>query len=114
MAGDAAGVLDPYSGEGQATALASGLLAGELAARCLEGALPRAELGRAYAEAWRARFARPFAWNAAFRALLLRPALGALGARLAGERLARFAVARIYTPLEPSGVKIPSSSFAGR
>jgi flavin-dependent dehydrogenase len=103
-----------YSGEGQATALASGLLVGEMAARCLAGDLSPAALPQRYLEAWRERFARPFAWNAAFRGLLLHPALGALGARVAGERLARFALARIYTPLAPSGVKIPSSSLAGR
>src|SRR5207237_5725359 len=39
MAGDAAGVLDPFSGEGQSAALASGILAAETAERLLAGEL---------------------------------------------------------------------------
>lgn len=92
MVGDAAGMLDPFSGQGQAAALASGLLAGEMAARCLSGEIAPADLPRAYSAAWRARFAGRFAWSALFRRFMLHPTLGALAGRLAGERLARLAL----------------------
>jgi len=92
MAGDAAGVLDPFSGEGQSAALASGILAAETADRFLSGELSREECARAYSEAWRRRFARRFAWSAAFRRLMLNPAIGAIAGRIAGKRLVRFAI----------------------
>ncbi len=95
MAGDAAGVLDPFSGEGQAAALASGILAGETIERVLSGALAPAELERTYDRLWKERFGRRFAWSALFRRLMLRPALGALAARLVGERLVRFGIKSI-------------------
>jgi len=92
MAGDAAGVLDPFSGEGQAAAVASGILAAETAERLLSGELSREECARAYSEAWRRRFARRFAWSAAFRRLMLNRRIGAIAGRIAGKRLVRFAI----------------------
>jgi len=92
MAGDAAGVIDPFSGEGQAAALASGILAAETAERLLSGELLREECARAYARAWRDRFGRRFAWSAAFRRLMLNRRIGAIAGRLAGERLVKFAI----------------------
>lgn len=92
MAGDAAGVIDPFSGEGQAAALASGILAGETAERLLSGELSREECARVYAEAWRKRFTRRFAWSAAFRRLVLNGTVGAIAGRLAGENLVRLAI----------------------
>jgi flavin-dependent dehydrogenase len=92
MVGDAAGVLDPFSGEGQAAALASGILAGETAARRLRGSIAAAALSRVYSDAWRDRFARHFAWSALFRRLMLHPTLGALAGRLAGQRLVSLAI----------------------
>jgi flavin-dependent dehydrogenase len=92
MAGDAAGVLDPFSGEGQAAALASGILAAETAEQLLSGELSREECARAYSEAWRRRFARRFAWSAAFRRLMLNRQIGAIAGRIAGKRLVRFAI----------------------
>ncbi|MGH9400352.1 MAG: NAD(P)/FAD-dependent oxidoreductase, partial [Thermoanaerobaculia bacterium] len=102
MAGDAAGVLDPFSGEGQAAALGSGLLAGQIAARRLNGAIAAEDLPRVYTRAWRAAFARPFTWSALFRRFMLHPTLGALGARLAGERLVRLALDTFPSP-PPAG-----------
>lgn len=93
MAGDAAGVLDPFSGEGQAAALASGILAAETAERLLSGELSREDCARAYSEAWRQRFARRFAWSAAFRRLMLNRWIGAVAGRVAGKSLVRFAIA---------------------
>ena len=92
MAGDAAGVLDPFSGEGMAAALASGILAADVVERQLAGELSRDEAARAYEAEWRRRFARRFAWSAAFRRLILHPTIGAVAGRLAGERLVRFAI----------------------
>lgn len=92
MAGDAAGVIDPFSGEGQAAALASGILAAEAAERFLSGELSREKCSRSYAKAWRDRFGRRFAWSAAFRRLVLNGRIGAIAGRLAGERLVTFAV----------------------
>lgn len=90
MAGDAAGVLDPFSGEGQATALTSGILAAETVVRLLTGELTPREAVQAYEEAWRRRFAKRFAWSAAFRCLVLHPRLGAVAGRLLGSGLVRF------------------------
>jgi flavin-dependent dehydrogenase len=101
MVGDAAGVVDPFSGEGQAIALASGLLAGETASRWLSGGLAHGDLAGTYGSLWRDRFAGRFAWSAVFRRILLSSGLGALGGRLAGRRLARFAVSRLRAPSLP-------------
>jgi flavin-dependent dehydrogenase len=95
MVGDAAGVLDPFSGQGQAAALASGVLAGDTAAEFLEGRLPASALLPEYELAWRSRFSRGFAWNAAFRSLMLDPKLGGLAARLAGESLVRLGIRKL-------------------
>jgi flavin-dependent dehydrogenase len=101
MVGDAAGVVDPFSGEGQAIALASGLLAGETSARFLDGELQTDELTRSYAKRWRDNFAGRFAWSAIFRRFLLSSGLGAVGGRLAGRSLALFAVSRLRAPSLP-------------
>ena len=93
MAGDAAGVIDPFSGEGQSSALASGILAAETVLRLLAGDLSPRQHTRAYAKAWKKRFGKRFAWSAFFRRMVLSPGLGNLAARVAGERLIRFAIA---------------------
>jgi menaquinone-9 beta-reductase len=98
MAGDAAGVIDPFSGEGQAAALASGILAAETADRHLSGELSSEECARAYAKAWRDRFGRRFVWSAVFRRLMLNRTFGALASRLAGVRLVRFAISATQRP----------------
>jgi flavin-dependent dehydrogenase len=92
MAGDAAGVLDPFSGEGQSAALASGILAAETVEQQLSGELTQEECARAYAERWKKRFARRFGWSAAFRRLILNRGIGAVAERLAGEQIVRFAI----------------------
>ncbi|HEY6930072.1 MAG TPA: NAD(P)/FAD-dependent oxidoreductase [Thermoanaerobaculia bacterium] len=92
MAGDAAGVIDPFSGEGQATALASGILAADTIERSLAGELAASEVASAYANAWKNRFASRFAWSRLFRHLMLTPSVGAIAARLAGERLVSLAL----------------------
>ncbi len=96
MAGDAAGVIDPFSGQGQAAALFTGILAAETALALLEGRLAAGRYLAAYEEAWRRRFSRRFAWSAALRRLVLSPALGRIAGRLAGERTIRFAIRRLW------------------
>ena len=95
MAGDAAGVLDPFSGEGQSSALASGILAGETALELLRGERTAASCLASYEAAWRRRFGKRFAWSAMLRGLILDPRLGRLAACLAGERLVRFGIGRL-------------------
>jgi flavin-dependent dehydrogenase len=95
LAGDAAGVIDPFSGEGQAAALDSGILAGETTERFLGGELSPETCAATYARAWRERFHRRFLWSALLRRLILDPRLGAAAARLAGEHLVRFGLGRL-------------------
>jgi len=92
MAGDAAGVIDPFSGEGQAAALASGILAGETIERALAGNLSPAQTAALYARAWKSSNARRFTWSSLLRRFILHPRLGAAAAGLAGEKLVGFAM----------------------
>jgi len=92
MAGDAAGVLDPFSGEGQSAALASGILAAETLHAALSGDIPLARAAPAYARAWKRRFAYRFGWTALLRSLMLRPRAGAIARRLGGDRIIAFAL----------------------
>ncbi len=95
MVGDAAGVIDPFSGEGQAGALRSGILAAEILSRGLDGQISLDDVAGIYARAWRERFSRAFGWGSVFRRLMLQPAAAAVAARVAGPRLLRFATARL-------------------
>jgi flavin-dependent dehydrogenase len=95
MVGDAAGVIDPFSGEGQAAALASGLLAAETLELLFRGEASPSEIARLYAAAWRKRFERRFSWSAAMRRLMLHPSVAGLAARLAGRRVAAFAIEKL-------------------
>jgi len=95
MVGDAAGVIDPFSGEGQASALASGILAADVVRRGFGGEIPLDAIPAEYARTWRAAFRRRFAWSAAFRRLMLSPTAGGWAARLAGPGVARFAIGRL-------------------
>ncbi|HYX19972.1 MAG TPA: hypothetical protein VFA98_03910, partial [Thermoanaerobaculia bacterium] len=92
MAGDAAGVIDPYLGEGLAVALESGILAGETLSRVFAGEFGLREAPGRYARAWDARFSDRVRRGAAGRALMLHPAAARIAAALAGERLVRLAM----------------------
>ena len=98
FAGDAAGALDPFSGEGQASALASGLLAADRTERALADGSAPDRLASDYAAAWRRRFGRRFAWAAAFRGLMLSPRIAAVAAGLTGDRLLNLAVRKVAGP----------------
>lgn len=95
MIGDAAGVIDPFSGEGQAAALGSGILAAEILSHGLKGQISMDDVARDYALAWRRRFARSFGWGSMFRQFMLQPAAARVAARVAGPRLVRFAMDRM-------------------
>jgi flavin-dependent dehydrogenase len=95
MAGDAAGFLDPFSGQGQTMALASGMLAAETIERAFGGEIPFEALPHEYARAWKLRFARRFGWGRVLRRLMLTPSLGSLGARLAGDQLVSMTLKRL-------------------
>jgi flavin-dependent dehydrogenase len=92
MAGDAAGVIDPFSGEGQAAALASGILAAQTIETALSRGVSPAEAADAYARAWKRSNARRFTWSSLLRRFILHPRLGAAAAGLAGERFVGFAM----------------------
>ena len=96
LAGDAAGVIDPFSGEGQAAALASGILAADTAARFLCGELSPDAYLSTYRDSWRRLFHRRFGWSALLRQLVLHPRLGQIAGRVAGERLVRFGVSTLH------------------
>lgn len=95
MVGDAAGVIDPFSGEGQAAGLRSGILAGEILERALAGQISMDDAARDYADAWHRSFARRFGWGSVFRRFMLHPAAAGVAARAAGPRLVRFAMERM-------------------
>ncbi len=92
MAGDAAGVIDPYLGEGLAVALESGILAGEILASAFAGKFAMGEATARYSRAWNARFSDRVRRGAAGRALMLHPGAARVAAALAGERLVRLAM----------------------
>ncbi|MDQ6893471.1 MAG: FAD-dependent monooxygenase [Acidobacteriota bacterium] len=100
MVGDAAGVLDPFSGQGQAAALASGILAADTASEFREGRISAEGLLEEYGRAWRARFFRGFAWSAVLRSLILGTRLGSAAARIAGEPIVRLGIRKLK--LEPA------------
>ena len=95
MAGDAAGVIDPFSGEGQAAALASGILAGETIERALAGDLSPAQTAALYTRAWKISNARRFTWSSLLRRFILHPRLGAAAVSLAGEKLVLLAMKKL-------------------
>ena len=95
MVGDAAGVIDPFSGEGQAAALASGILAAEILGQGLDGRLSMEDVARDYTLAWRRRFARRYGWGSLFRRFMLQPAAARVAASVASPGLVRFALERM-------------------
>jgi flavin-dependent dehydrogenase len=70
-AGDTAGVRDPFTGSGLASALVSGALAARRAEPFLRNEVSPGELLDSYTRGWRQSFARPYLWDTAFRAFLL-------------------------------------------
>lgn len=70
LAGDAAGFVDPMTGDGLRFAIAGGLLAAEIAADVLDGACPAADAPHALARRRHAAFATKWRFNRGVRALV--------------------------------------------
>jgi flavin-dependent dehydrogenase len=83
-AGDAAGVRDPFTGDGQAAAIAGGLLAADHLAEFLRGNLSASALVEKYRASWARRLGSRFGWDALFRRFALSPRLQRLALPLAG------------------------------
>jgi len=74
LAGDAAGFIDPFAGDGISLALQSGTLAAESLAAFLQGAISMVEAQRQYTAAYFKRLAPAFRSSARLRRLLAAPA----------------------------------------
>lgn len=74
LAGDAAGFIDPFAGDGISLALQSGTLAAESLAAFLQGAISMVEAQRQYTAAYFKRLAPAFRNSARLRRLLAAPA----------------------------------------
>lgn len=77
-AGDAAGIRDSFSGSGQSSAIASGVLAARVASAHLRGEIGFEQMCRRHAAAWNGLLGRAFRWDAAFRAILFSRPLRAM------------------------------------
>ena len=95
MVGDTAGVLDPFSGQGLACALASGILAARTLESSFSGRIAFGRVAGVYDAAWRRRFGARFGWSAIFRRLVHRPSLAERAARWARPGLVRSALHRL-------------------
>ncbi|HET9792902.1 MAG TPA: NAD(P)/FAD-dependent oxidoreductase [Thermoanaerobaculia bacterium] len=71
--GDAAGSRDPFTGDGQATAIRSGVVAARTADAFLRGEITPGALERAHRETWKRAFRAPFTWDGIFRKALFSP-----------------------------------------
>ncbi|HQR45726.1 MAG TPA: FAD-dependent monooxygenase [Thermoanaerobaculia bacterium] len=91
LAGDAAGVIDPYTGTGMALALLSGEAAAGPILRFLAGRLDAGALKREHADGHRALVGRRFAYSRLFRSVFYGGALSRLVGPAAAP-LARLAV----------------------
>ncbi|HEX7708262.1 MAG TPA: NAD(P)/FAD-dependent oxidoreductase [Thermoanaerobaculia bacterium] len=94
MIGDAAGIIDPLTGNGMAMAIQSALLAAPKILGVLKNPVRRAAIEERYRESHRRFFARRIAWSRAIAAVMSRPwlldtALGGLGRTSAGAALLR-------------------------
>jgi flavin-dependent dehydrogenase len=104
MVGDAAGVLDPFSGQGIACALSSGILAAQTLEAAFAGRVPIDRAARLYAAAWKHRFRSRFGWSAVFRGLVHRTRIAETAARWAGGRIVRSAIRRLAAGGRGGGV----------
>ncbi len=87
LAGDAAGVVDPWTGSGMALALRTGEAAGALLARFAAGALAPASLPAEWARRWGRLTGRVFLFSRLFRPFFL----GGAASRLVGPATAPLA-----------------------
>ena len=87
LAGDAAGVVDPYTGSGMALALRTGEAAGALLARHAEGEVAPEALAAEWARRWEALTGRVYFFSRLFRPVFL----GGAATRLVGPATAPLA-----------------------
>ncbi len=71
--GDAAGIRDPFTGDGQATAIRAGVGAARTADSFLRGEIAPDALERAHRATWERAFRAPFTWDGIFRKALFSP-----------------------------------------
>jgi len=71
--GDAAGIRDPFTGDGQATAIRGGLVAARTVDAFLRGEIPAERLAREHRRTWDRAFGAPFGWDGIFRKALFSP-----------------------------------------
>lgn len=81
MIGDAAAMITPLCGDGMAMALDTAEIAAVLAASYLQGALSRPAFERAYARAWKRRFARRLRVGRLLHAAFAHPATAGMMVR---------------------------------
>lgn len=87
LAGDAAGVIDPYTGSGMALALRAGEAAGTLLAEHAAGRVAPGEIAAEWSRRWRAMTGRVFFFSRLFRPVFL----GGAATRLVGRATAPLA-----------------------
>jgi flavin-dependent dehydrogenase len=86
LAGDAAGFIDPITGDGLRFAIESGRLTADVVAGVLDGRIARDQAAHVLAARRRAAFARKWTFNRAVRLLVAYPAAvsgAAIAARVA-------------------------------
>jgi len=110
VAGEAAGTTYSFSGEGIGKALETGMLAAEMAAGHLDGAVPAPELARNYAAALRGRYAQRFAAYDKAQRWLAHPAICNLMA--ARARAGRYVREQMQAMLAETGD--PGALFSAR
>ena len=82
--GDSAGVRDPFTGDGQSSAMASGDLAAEIVEDFLRGRLTAGGLEDRYRSEWTRRLGPRFGWDALFRRVVFSPLLRRIALPLVG------------------------------
>lgn len=82
IAGDAAGLIAPLTGDGMSMALRGGQMAAAFVHRCLSGELSAANLPGAYASEWRRTFDRRLWLGRLLQACMLQPRLLSSGLRI--------------------------------
>jgi len=99
--GDSAGVRDPFTGDGQASAMSCGILAARHVADFLRGRLSATVLLERYQAAWSRRLGPRFGWDALFRRVILSPRLQRLALPLA-RPLVSLGFAATRSRIEPA------------
>jgi flavin-dependent dehydrogenase len=87
--GDAAGMVDPFCGEGMRHALDTGMLAAEAVARGIRTRRSYEEIRWDYDCEWRRRWERKRGWASMVRAVMDRPLLFRAGLRFAAKTVLR-------------------------